>query len=323
MGESEFTVRSRQKFKKLFEFREEGKHCDVVFMGNNGHEFHCHKIILSLVTDVFDASYKFKTEDEGITRIKLKDWEIKDDTFRIILDIIYMGRPMVIFDDAVDLMFDADKLLMDDVVKFIVDQIVARDDLKGKGPHSLVRLCTFPGLSKCQKLLSYIKRRMEHNFLIVSRSRDFYKISLQDLLYLDVLKKADNFESPETCINFIGKWIMYDVEKRMTKIETIAKYLNLNAGPKIEKFLSAFNDVRKNNGNPDTVVCILRIGLSGLLFESVRQNFESWIAQNKKNELTSTFEDERSRALSSPQKERKINYPQYAEWFECHDAHNA
>lgn len=267
----------------LPKLREGRTYCDVLFVGENGSEFYSHKCILAAVTAVFDGCYRFKAESNRetgeIERVDLEKLDVKGSVFKIILDIIYETKPVITFDEAVDVLFDANKLLMHAVASYAEDYIVTVDSTSLSRNHQqLAKLCNFPGLRDSKKLLDYVKTHLHHNFLEVSQLPEFYRISVEVLCCLDVLKKSDLFLSGTACVDFIGKWISYDLNKRIADMKEMIEYLTCSANRdsmnnSFKKFSSAFDDICKNKNDPDTIITLFRFGLHGLLWELVSENF--------------------------------------------------
>lgn len=269
------------RLERLQKLREEKRHCDVIFVGESGSEFHCHKCVLSSCTDVFDACYRFKAktenhqEDHGIERIDLKKFGVKESIFAIILNVIYCTQlSKIALDEAIDVIFDANKLLMDDVVNHAVDVIVDNDYLERK-TQQLVKLCLFPGLTKCEKLLGNVGKHLQRNVAEVTKVPEFFNISVEVLCRLGILKSKESFASTNSYIDFIVGWVSYDMSNRMADIKKIVEYLNCDVNQNtvndnLNKLSSAMIDMREKNNDPVTGNTLLKFGLQVLLGESVK-----------------------------------------------------
>lgn len=268
-------------FEKFDKLRKERKYCDIVFVGCNGCELYAHKIILSSVTEFFDVSCNFKAENDEITRIKLEDLDIEKSVFETILEIVYMKNPTINLIEAVDILFAADKLLMNRVIKYVETIIVEKDDLDHclSNAECCVKLCQLPSLEQCPELISRIESIFSIFLYDVTMSPGFYEIPVKLLCLLNVFKYAEPFRYPEICVDFIVKWLMYDIDNRIADIRAIVEYLNSNPGPgrniidsdAVDTFLATIAEVRRENSrNPDTFINVLRFSLRGLLSESIR-----------------------------------------------------
>lgn len=303
---------------------------DIVFVGDQGREFHCHKNVLALFTDLFKASCSFRTlshgEEEKITRIKLKDLDISESTFANIRDIMYAMEPKITADELVDVLFDADKLLMDGVRTYAEDIIIKENYLQLQF-QQLVRVCNFPGLTRCQMLIDNVKEHVYSNFGIITVMPEFFQISLDTLFCLGVLKKNNLFQSSITCINFIGQWIMYDIDNRILEIEKIYKYLNDQSANQdiavLNKFLTAFHNLRKNEKDMDAIVSLLRLSLHGLFLENVHKSYFKAEFSRDCQACRSgfAFNNVRSQCCKCGKAFSKYRFllPTYTEWFDLNN----
>lgn len=277
-----------QTFAKLDNLREERKYCDIVFVGDEGCELHAHKNVISTVTQFFDASCNFKAENDKITRIKLEDLDLKESVLKKILEIIYFKAPHIDKNEAVDVLFAADKLLMDRIIEYVGEYMVDNDYLD-EIDHIFMKVCYFPGLEKCDSLLNHMEFKLSINFWEVSQLSEFYEFPIDILCRLNVFKKAESFEYPEIGVNFIVKWLMYDIDNRIDDIKAIIEYLS--RGPNesdssvnhvidpdaVDTFFSIITEARGRNVNdPGTLINLLRLSLRGLLSESIRAQWDSY-----------------------------------------------
>lgn len=273
-----------EALEKLKGLREKKHHCDIIFVDENGCELYGHKIILSLFTYFFDASCNFKAGNEKITRIKLKDLDIKMSVFEKILKIMYWEKPTIDANEIEDLLFAADKLLMDGIFEY-VGNIIRENDYFREKNLLMIKLCHLPSLQKCSTLYSHLKDVLYYdNFGGISQLQEFYELSVEMLCRLGVFLRSEPCRHPEVCADFLVKWIMFDKENRIEDVRAIAQNLNSEFQytnhtidfDAVDAFVSAITEVRKGLVKaPYTMINILRCGLRGLFSDSIRERWDS------------------------------------------------
>lgn len=264
-------------FKRFQEFREKKLFTDIIFEGKTGRTFHCHQIILGTTTDYIEALVRNKLAKENdidkTIRVDLEKIGIDETNFENLLDIVYKNQ-FDFGDNFVDLLFNASSLLMEDVVCRIECFILKNQRFSNiLIDENFFKLCCIPTLSDRPVLQDYLKECLLKHFKHLSSLPEFFDLSYDIMCNLSIFNDPRLFYSPETQVNFIGKWIFHDNKSRLPLVEKIVKSINtgdniiLESSPKISNLIESME-------NPIEKEYCLKKFLGGFLLEPIRKQFE-------------------------------------------------